>query len=174
MTRPITAAILVAPSCMALSCTAPPRTVSVAAKGRAAAGTDAGATDAGAMDPAAAGPSAADTLRLGLGAAITMALEVSEEVQAAKAQLDLASSLVVQSRSAVLPQLNAGLTYTRQFASVFESGQSGAPLWIPTPSRPSRIASAIWRRTRPRRLSPASASSSATFRSGDRTTGSRA
>ncbi len=68
---------------------------------------------------------AADTLRLGLGGAITMVLNVSEEVRIAESDLARARSLVTQSRSQVLPQLNAGLSYARQFASVFE-GESGA------------------------------------------------
>ncbi len=83
------------------------------------------------LEPRALDLARVDTLRLGLGAAVRHALAVSEEVRAAQAQLEQARSLVVQSRSQVLPKLDAGLTYTRQLASVFESDGIDIPSFEP-------------------------------------------
>lgn len=70
---------------------------------------------------------AADTVELSLPAAITRALEESEEVQLARSQVALAGAQIEAARSAILPQLNANLGYTRTLESVFASaGQQPA------------------------------------------------
>jgi len=74
---------------------------------------------------------ATDTLRLGLAAAMRHALAVSEEVEAATAQLERANSIVTQSRAQVLPQISAGLSYTRQLASVYDTGDVSVPPFEP-------------------------------------------
>jgi outer membrane protein TolC len=94
---------------------------------------------AAAADPAGDPPiaphaldvTAADTLRLGLADAMRHALAVSEEIAAAQAQLERANSLVTQSRAQVLPQLSAGFSYTRQLASVYDTGDVSVPPWAP-------------------------------------------
>ena len=73
---------------------------------------------AGAAPPAP--PAPADTLRLSLPGAVARALTVSEEIRVAEAHLALAGSRVTQSRAQVLPQLTAGVRYSRQLASIFE------------------------------------------------------
>lgn len=83
------------------------------------------------VEPRAVAVAATDTLRLGLADAMRHALAVSEEVQAAEAQLMRANSLVTQSRSQVLPQLSAGLSYTRQLASVYDTDGVSVPAFEP-------------------------------------------
>jgi outer membrane protein len=83
------------------------------------------------LEPRAIDVTVGDTLRLGLADAMRHALAVSEEVEAAKAQLDRANSFVTQSRSQVLPQLNAGFSYTRQLASVYDTDGVSVPAFEP-------------------------------------------
>jgi outer membrane protein TolC len=78
------------------------------------------------MSAGATPPAPADTLRLSLPDAVARALTVSEEIRAAEANLALAGSRVTQSRAQVLPQLTAGVRYTRQLASIFEGTSAPA------------------------------------------------
>ncbi len=67
----------------------------------------------GAADPA---------VRLSLDEALSRALEQSEEVKTARAQVDAASAQVKNARSAALPQVNAQLSYNRALRSIFQGG----------------------------------------------------
>lgn len=69
---------------------------------------------------------ARDTVRLSLEQALARALGESEEVRLAQAQADLARSQVTATRAQALPQLNASLSYTRTYATPFNTG-GGAP-----------------------------------------------
>jgi len=64
-----------------------------------------------------------DTLRLSLDAAVTRALEESEEIQVARAQVDQAASQITQATAAALPHLSANLTYNRTIKSIFDDIQ---------------------------------------------------
>ncbi|HET9984835.1 MAG TPA: TolC family protein [Longimicrobiales bacterium] len=66
----------------------------------------------------------ADTLVLSVSDAVSWALERGEEVQLARAQVELAESQIKDARAAALPQLSANLGYTRTFASQFDTGGS--------------------------------------------------
>jgi outer membrane protein TolC len=61
-----------------------------------------------------------DTLRLGLDQAIERALKQSEEVRLARAQVWETNGQVREVFAGALPQVNGGVTYTRQFASIFQ------------------------------------------------------
>jgi outer membrane protein TolC len=70
-----------------------------------------------------------DTLRLTLDEAVQRALSQSEEVRLAKAQVMETNGQVREAFAGALPQLTGSVTYTRQFASIFQglagSGSSG-------------------------------------------------
>lgn len=61
-----------------------------------------------------------DTLRLTLDAAIQRALAQSEEIRQARAQVAEMNGQVREAFAGALPQINGSVTYTRQFASIFE------------------------------------------------------
>jgi outer membrane protein len=61
-----------------------------------------------------------DTLRLTIDAAVERALERSEEIQSARAQLDQAEARVTQARATGLPQVGTGVTYSRAIRTVFD------------------------------------------------------
>lgn len=63
----------------------------------------------------------ADTLSLTLATAIQQALEQGEEMRLARAQVTQTRGQVRQAFASALPQINGTLTYTRQFASVFQN-----------------------------------------------------
>lgn len=62
----------------------------------------------------------ADTLSLTLEAALERALQQSEEIHLARAQVRDAGAQVREAMAGALPQINGSLIYTRQFASIFE------------------------------------------------------
>jgi outer membrane protein TolC len=64
-----------------------------------------------------------DTLRLSLDGAVAKALEESEEIQVARAQVDQAASQITQATAAALPHLSANLTYNRTIKSIFDDIQ---------------------------------------------------
>lgn len=68
-------------------------------------------------------PATGDTLALSLPEAIGLALDESEEIRLARSQVALANAQIATARSAILPQVNANVGYTRTLASVF-SGAS--------------------------------------------------
>jgi outer membrane protein TolC len=72
---------------------------------------------------AAAGQQGAvpDTLRLTIDAAVQRALERSEEIQSARAQLDQAEARVTQARATGLPQVGTALNYSRAIRTVFDA-----------------------------------------------------
>jgi len=82
---------------------------------------------AGALGPAglraqtAATPASAP-IRLTMQEAIRRALDAGEEVRLARSGLDQARGLVMQARADAFPQVRAGLTYQRTFASPFSGG----------------------------------------------------
>ena len=61
-----------------------------------------------------------DTLRLTLDAAIERALGQSEEIRLAKSQVAEMNGQVREAFAGALPQINGSVTYTRQFASIFQ------------------------------------------------------
>ncbi len=61
-----------------------------------------------------------DTLRIGLEEAVERALSQSEEVRLARAQVWETNGQVREAFAGALPQINGGVTYTRQFASIFQ------------------------------------------------------
>lgn len=61
-----------------------------------------------------------DTLRLTIDAAVQRALERSEEIQSARAQLDQAEARVTQARATGLPQIGTALNYSRAIRTVFD------------------------------------------------------
>jgi outer membrane protein TolC len=69
---------------------------------------------------AVAQQAAPDTLRLTIDAAVARALERSEEIQSARAQLDLAQARVTQARATGLPQIGTALNYSRAIRTVFD------------------------------------------------------
>lgn len=77
----------------------------------------------------AAGPAraqTADTLRLTLNAAVQRALAQGEEMRLAQAQVTQTNGQVRQAFADALPQITGTVTYTRQFASIYQSlGGSG-------------------------------------------------
>ena len=62
-----------------------------------------------------------DTVSLTLDAAIQRALERGEEMRVARAQYQEASGQVREAFAGALPQINGSLTYTLQFASIFQN-----------------------------------------------------
>ena len=68
----------------------------------------------------------ADTVELSLEAAVGRALDESEEVRLARSQVALAGAQISTARSAILPQVNANLGYTRTLASVFSGASTPA------------------------------------------------
>jgi outer membrane protein TolC len=62
-----------------------------------------------------------DTLRLTLTEAVARALNRSEEIAVARAQLAQADAQVTQATSAALPQVATGLTYNRTIRSIFDA-----------------------------------------------------
>lgn len=86
---------------------------------------------------------AADTVALSLGAALDRALERSEEVRIARAQVEQADAEVSAARSQLLPQVNTQVLYTRTLRSVFQ----GAGFEIPDSLRfdPDSTASIVQR-----------------------------
>lgn len=64
---------------------------------------------------------ASDTVVLSLEEALARALDQSQEIRLARAEVDLANSQITSARSAALPQLNANLSYTRTFDSPFRT-----------------------------------------------------
>ena len=69
----------------------------------------------------------ADTVGLSLPEAVARALDQSQEVRLARAQVEIADAQVRETRAGVLPQVNANFAYTRTFASAFE-GSGGFEL----------------------------------------------
>ena len=65
-------------------------------------------------------PPARDTTRISLDAAVTRALNESEEIALARSQLDQAESQVKQNLAQVLPQLSTNLTYNRAIRTIFD------------------------------------------------------
>lgn len=61
-----------------------------------------------------------DTLRLTIDAAVARALDRSEEIQSARAQLDQAEARVTQARATGLPQIGTALNYSRAIRTVFD------------------------------------------------------
>jgi outer membrane protein TolC len=62
-----------------------------------------------------------DTLRLTLNAAVERALAQSEEIRLAHARVAETNGQVRQAFSEALPHLNGTVTYTRQFASIYQN-----------------------------------------------------
>ncbi len=62
-----------------------------------------------------------DTVALSLAQAVGLALEKSEEIRLARAQVDAARAQVGSARSAMLPQINTQVTYTKTLRSVFQN-----------------------------------------------------
>jgi len=72
-------------------------------------------------DPVEAqGPAVEDTVRLSLPDAVTRVLQESEEIAAARAQIDQAESQVTQATATALPQLSTNLTYNRAIKTIFD------------------------------------------------------
>ena len=63
----------------------------------------------------------ADTLRLTLDAAVQRALAQGEEMRLARAQVSATNGQVRQAFSEALPQITGTVTYTRQFASIYQN-----------------------------------------------------
>lgn len=76
---------------------------------------------------AAAQPAPSDTTPLSLREAVLRALEESEEVHLARAQASQASAQARSARSAMLPQVNTQIVYTKTFRSVFQGAQVEIP-----------------------------------------------
>jgi outer membrane protein TolC len=75
----------------------------------------------------AAGQERPDSVELSLSAALSLAMERSEEVRVAEQQVRSASAQVRSARSSLLPQINTQVGYTRTLRSVFQ----GAGFEIP-------------------------------------------
>jgi outer membrane protein TolC len=71
-------------------------------------------------------PASTDTVELSLEQAVGRALDESEEVRLARSQVALAGAQISAARSAILPQVNANLGYTRTLASVFSGASAPA------------------------------------------------
>lgn len=104
--------------------------------------------------PAVAVAQARDTIPLSLDAAITQALERSEEVRLAQSRVAQADAQVASVRAGALPQLNANLAYTRTFESAFGGGGGGFQLpdslrFQPNPDAPLEERVAYLERTIP-------------------------
>src|SRR5579862_1119675 len=72
--------------------------------------------------PPAAGSQPPDTVDVTLDGAIARAINVSEEMQLAKADVDEAETRITAAKSQALPQVNASSSYTRLFRSGFSQG----------------------------------------------------
>jgi outer membrane protein len=59
--------------------------------------------------------------QMSLDAAVTRAIELSEEVQVARVQRSLAESQIVQARAGALPDVTANVVYNRTLASIFDN-----------------------------------------------------
>jgi outer membrane protein TolC len=70
--------------------------------------------------PPAGAQTPGDTVRLTLDAAVRRALEQSEEIRLARAQVMDANGRVREALSGALPQVTGSLAYTRQFASIYQ------------------------------------------------------
>jgi outer membrane protein TolC len=75
--------------------------------------------------PGAAAQSPTDTVRLTLDAAVQRALDQGAEMRVARAVVLDAGGQVREALSAALPQVNGSLTYTRQFASIYQGAAGG-------------------------------------------------
>lgn len=77
-----------------------------------------------AQEPEGAGAPtiAADTVVLSLEEAVRRALDESEEIRLARSQVDVVAAEAGSARSQRLPQVNANASYTRTFASPFDTG----------------------------------------------------
>ncbi len=73
----------------------------------------------------AAGQSPTDTVRLTLDAAVQRALEQGADMRIARAAVLDANGQVRQAFSSALPQVTSSLTYTRQFASIYQGLDTG-------------------------------------------------
>lgn len=71
-------------------------------------------------------PSRTDTVGLTLEAAVQRALDQGTEMRVARAQLMDASGQVRQAFADALPQVNGSLVYTRQFASIYQTANTGS------------------------------------------------
>jgi outer membrane protein TolC len=87
----------------------------------------AGALTPGAWEPLAAQAARSDTLRLTLARAEALALESSEEMALARARRDQTDAQVTQATSGLLPQVSAGLTYSRAIRTIFDAMAAPAP-----------------------------------------------
>ena len=72
--------------------------------------------------PAPSGAAAGDSATLTLDQALARALGQSQEVRLARSQVELASTQVTAARAEALPQLNGTLSYTRVYATPFNTG----------------------------------------------------
>jgi len=70
--------------------------------------------------PPAGAQTPGDTVRLTLDAAVRRALEQSEEIRLARAEVMDANGRVREALSGALPQVTGSLAYTRQFASIYQ------------------------------------------------------
>ena len=68
----------------------------------------------------------ADSATVSLPDAIARALDQSQEVRLARAQVDVARAQVTSARAAALPQIDGNVNYTRTFASQFDTGEGFA------------------------------------------------
>jgi outer membrane protein TolC len=77
-------------------------------------------------------------LPLSLSEAVARALDVSEEVGLAVAQVDLANAQVREAYSGLYPQINGNAGYTRTIESAFDTGGGGieVPPFDPDPTAP--------------------------------------
>ena len=82
------------------------------------------AQEAPRIEPASPG---GPVLPLSLGEAVSRALESSEEVQLARARVDLAETQVDQAYASLYPQLDGALGYQRTLASQFDTGGIAVP-----------------------------------------------
>ena len=88
-----------------------------------------GASPLRAQAPAtrAAAVASTDTITLSVADALARAARTGEEIRLARAQVSLADAQVRSARSAALPQLDGAVSYTRTFASPFQSGGFSLP-----------------------------------------------
>jgi outer membrane protein len=68
-----------------------------------------------------------DTVRLTLEEAVSRAVATNEQVEAARAQRQLAGAQITQARSGALPQISGGVVYNRTLASIFDNISFGPP-----------------------------------------------
>jgi len=82
----------------------------------------AGAGASSVSAPSAPQDESGDTIALSLEEAVARAVESSQEIRLARAQMDQASAQVTAARAVALPQITANVGYTRTFASPFDTG----------------------------------------------------